>query len=191
LLIKGLAKVSPMSGLTLNAIGVQAQPYPNAAKAFLQVHAGEGAVRTLAKRQQRLLGAAAGGLRPMPRCGRANPKVADLKDTMKATIYNAYNGPISTATGAVNADYVLVQMWRPVATDAATPEAAASQRQSAGEAVFSQVVGWIRKIEKPSFALRQSAGRLRKERKRRSILLSSSGEMDCFCFARNDERKIY
>jgi multiple sugar transport system substrate-binding protein len=36
LLIKGLAPVSPMSGLTLNAMLFKHSPYPNAAKAFLQ-----------------------------------------------------------------------------------------------------------------------------------------------------------
>ena len=36
LLPKGLAKISPMAGLTLNAMLFKHSPYPNAAKAFLQ-----------------------------------------------------------------------------------------------------------------------------------------------------------
>ena len=36
LLPKGLAKISPMAGLTLNAMVFKHSPYPNAAKAFLQ-----------------------------------------------------------------------------------------------------------------------------------------------------------
>ena len=48
---------------------------------------------------------------------------------MKSLYYAGYKGPISTATGAVNADYVLVQMCASVATDAATPEAAAAEAE--------------------------------------------------------------
>ena len=63
LLIKGLAPVSPMSGLTLERDGVQAQPVSQRRKSLPAVHAGEGAVRAVAQCQQRLLGATAGGLR--------------------------------------------------------------------------------------------------------------------------------
>src|SRR5260370_7454446 len=56
-----------------------------------------------------------------------DPKVKIFRDTMKNQYWNGYKGPISTATGAVNADYVLVQMCASVATDAATPEAASAE----------------------------------------------------------------
>ena len=59
LLPKGLAKISPMAGLTLNAMLFKHSQYPNAAKAFLTVHAGKGPVRAVAQRQLRLLVAAA------------------------------------------------------------------------------------------------------------------------------------
>ena len=36
MLPKGLAKISPMAGLTLNAMVFKHSQYPNAAKAFLQ-----------------------------------------------------------------------------------------------------------------------------------------------------------
>ena len=59
LLPKGLAKISPMAGLTLNAMLFKHSQYPNAAKAFLTVHAGKGPIRAVAQRQLRLLVAAA------------------------------------------------------------------------------------------------------------------------------------
>ena len=41
-----------------------------------------------------------------------DPKVALFKDAMQSQFYTGYKGPISQASGAVNADYVLVQMLR-------------------------------------------------------------------------------
>ena len=65
-----------------------------------------------------------------------DPKVKIFKDTMKSTYYDGYKGPISTATGAVNADYVLVQMCASVATGAATPEAAAAEAERRAKRYF-------------------------------------------------------
>lgn len=48
---------------------------------------------------------------------------------MNSTYYDGYKGPISSATGAVSADYVLVQMCASVATGAATPEQAAAEAE--------------------------------------------------------------
>jgi multiple sugar transport system substrate-binding protein len=50
--------------------------------------------------------------------------------------WNGYKGPISVASGAVNADYVLVQMCASVATDAATPEAAAAEAERRARRYF-------------------------------------------------------
>jgi multiple sugar transport system substrate-binding protein len=55
---------------------------------------------------------------------------------MRTQYYAGYKGPISTATGAVNADYVLVQMCASVATDAATPEAAAAEAERRAKRYF-------------------------------------------------------
>ena len=65
-----------------------------------------------------------------------DPKVKIFKDTMKSTYYDGYKGPISTATGAVNADYVLVQMCASVATGEATPEAAAAEAEQRAKRYF-------------------------------------------------------
>jgi multiple sugar transport system substrate-binding protein len=132
---KGLAPISPMGGLTLNAMVFKHSPYPNAAKAFLQF--------MLEKEQYEPWLNANSGYWAQPLAAYADaavwsgdPKVKIFKDTMKSTYYNGYKGPISTATGAVNADYVLVQMFASVATDAATPEAAAAEAERRAKRYF-------------------------------------------------------
>src|SRR5216684_2871073 len=132
---KGLAKSSPMGGLTLNAMVFKHSPYPNAAKAFLQF--------MLEKDQYEPWLNANSGYWSQPLAAYADaavwsqdPKVKLFKDTMKNQYWNGYKGPISTATGAVNADYVLVQMCASVATDAATPEAAAAEAERRAKRYF-------------------------------------------------------
>lgn len=128
LIPKGLAPVSPMGGLTLNAMVFRHSPYPNAAKSFLKF--------MMEKEQYEPWLNANSGYWAQPLAAYADaavwsgdPKVKIFKDTMKSLYYAGYKGPISTATGAVNADYVLVQMCASVATDAATPEAAAAEAE--------------------------------------------------------------
>ncbi|OAF18876.1 ABC transporter substrate-binding protein [Bradyrhizobium neotropicale] len=128
LLPKGNAKISPMAGLTLNAMVFKHSPYPNAAKAFLQY--------MLEKDQYEPWLNANSGYWAQPLAAYAeakvwgeDPKVAIFKNTMNSTYYDGYKGPISSATGAVSADYVLVQMCAAVATGAATPEEAAAEAE--------------------------------------------------------------
>jgi multiple sugar transport system substrate-binding protein len=135
LIPKGLAPISPMGGLTLNAMVFKHSPYPNAAKAFLQF--------MLESEQYEPWLNANSGYWAQPLAAYADaavwsgdPKVALFKDTMKSSYYNGYKGPISTATGAINADYVLVQMCASVATDAATPEAAAAEAERRAKRYF-------------------------------------------------------
>jgi multiple sugar transport system substrate-binding protein len=132
---KGLAQMSPMSGLTLNAMVFKHSPYPNAAKAFLQF--------MLEHEQYEPWLNANSGYWAQPLAAYADaavwtgdPKVAIFKDTMKSSYYAGYKGPISTATGAVRADYVTVQMFASVATDAATPEAAAAEAERRAKRYF-------------------------------------------------------
>ncbi len=135
LLPKGLAKVSPMAGLTLNAMLFKHSQYPNAAKAFLQF--------MLEKEQYEPWLNANSGYWSQPLVAYADaavwsgdPKVSIFKDTMKSTYYDGYKGPISTATGAVSADYVLIQMCAAVATGAQTPEAAAAEAEQRAKRYF-------------------------------------------------------
>jgi multiple sugar transport system substrate-binding protein len=135
LLPTGLAKTSPMGGLTLNAMVFKHSPSPNAAKAFLQF--------MMEKEQYEPWLNANSGYWAQPLAAYADaavwsgdPKVKIFKDTMKSQYYAGYKGPISTATGAVNADYVLVQMCASAATDAATPEAAAAEAERRAKRYF-------------------------------------------------------
>ena len=135
LLPKGNAKISPMAGLTLNAMLFKHSQYPNAAKAFLSF--------MLEKDQYEPWLNANSGYWSQPLSAYADaavwssdPKVAIFKNTMQSTYYDGYKGPISTATGAVSADYVLVQMCASVATDAATPEAAAAEAERRAKRYF-------------------------------------------------------
>jgi multiple sugar transport system substrate-binding protein len=135
LLPKGLAASSPMSGLTLNAMVFKHSPYPNASKAFLQF--------MLEKEQYEPWLNANSGYWSQPLAAYADaavwsgdPKVKIFKDVMKSNYYAGYKGPISTATGAVRADYVTVQMFASVATDAATPEAAAAEAERRAKRYF-------------------------------------------------------
>jgi multiple sugar transport system substrate-binding protein len=131
----GLAKTSPMAGLTLNAMVFKHSPYPNAAKAFLQF--------MLEREQYEPWINANNGYwaHPLNAYGDAavwsgDPKVRIFKDTMANKYWTGYKGPISAASGAVNADYVLVQMCASVATDAATPEAAAQEAERRAKRYF-------------------------------------------------------
>ena len=65
-----------------------------------------------------------------------DPKVRIFKESMNNKYWTGYKGPISAASGAVNADYVLVQMCASVATDAATPEAAAAEAERRAKRYF-------------------------------------------------------
>jgi multiple sugar transport system substrate-binding protein len=131
----GFAKTSPMGGLTLNAMVFKHSPCPNAAKAFLQF---------MLEREQYepWLNANSGyWAHPLSAYGDAavwsgDPKVRIFKDTMANKYWTGYKGPISSASGAVNADYVLVQMCASVATDAATPEAAAAEAERRAKRYF-------------------------------------------------------
>jgi len=131
----GLAKSSPMGGLTMNAMVFKHSPYPNAAKAFLQFMLEH-------EQYDPWLNANSGyWAHPLAAYGESavwtsDPKVKIFKDTMSNKYWNGYAGPISTATGAINADYVLVQMCASVATDAATPEGAAAEAERRAKRYF-------------------------------------------------------
>jgi multiple sugar transport system substrate-binding protein len=135
LLPKGLASTSPMGALTLNAMVFKHSPYPNAAKAFLAF--------MMEKEQYEPWLNANSGYWSQPLAAyedaavwSGDPKVKIFKNAMKSSYYTGYRGPISAATGAVNADYVLVQMCASVATDAATPEAAAAEAERRAKRYF-------------------------------------------------------
>src|SRR6476620_11071479 len=92
---KGLAPISPMGGLTLNAMVFKHSPYPNAAKSLLQF--------MLEKEQYEPWLNANSGYWSQPLAAYADaavwsqdPKVTIFKNTMNSTYYSGYKGPIST-----------------------------------------------------------------------------------------------
>jgi multiple sugar transport system substrate-binding protein len=128
LLPKGVAETAPMGGLTLNAMVFKHSKFPNAAKAFLTF--------MLEREQYEPWLNANSGYWSQPLAAYADasvwsgdPKVKLFKDVMNSKFYTGYKGPISQASGAVNADYVLVNMCASVATGEATPEAAAAEAE--------------------------------------------------------------
>jgi multiple sugar transport system substrate-binding protein len=128
LLPKGKAATAPMGGLTLNAMVFKHSKFPNAAKAFL-------AFMLEQEQYEPWLNANSGyWSQPLNAYREAavwsgDPNVALFRDAMQSEFYTGYKGPISQASGAVNADYVLVQMCAAVATGEATPEAAAAEAE--------------------------------------------------------------
>lgn len=135
LLPKGVAETAPMGGLTLNAMVFKHSKFPNAAKAFLTF--------MLEREQYEPWLNANSGYWSQPLAAYAeaavwsgDPKVKLFKDVMKSKFYTGYKGPISQASGAVNADYVLVNMCASVATGAATPEAAAAEAERRAKRYF-------------------------------------------------------
>jgi multiple sugar transport system substrate-binding protein len=59
----------------------------------------------------------------------SDPKIALYKDTMANGVYYAYPGAITEASGAVLADYVVVDMVAAAATGSSTPEDAAREAE--------------------------------------------------------------
>ena len=135
LLPKGKAPIAPMSGLCLNAMVFKHSKFPNAAKAFL-------AFMLESEQYEPWLNANSGyWSQPLAAYADAevwkgDPNVQLFKDVMKSPFYPGYKGPISQASAAVGADYVLIQMLASVATGEATPEAAAAEAERRAKRYF-------------------------------------------------------
>jgi multiple sugar transport system substrate-binding protein len=128
LLPKGRLDASPMAGLTLNAMVFKHSRFPNASKALLSF--------LLEKEQydpwlQANLGYWSQPLEAYSASAvwDSDPKVRIFKDVMRSNFYIGYKGPISQASAAANADYIMVQMCAQVASGQATPEAAAREAE--------------------------------------------------------------
>ena len=59
----------------------------------------------------------------------SDPKVLPFRDAQKMSYWIGYKGPISAASGAVDAEYVLVQMFASVCSGQATPQEAAKEAE--------------------------------------------------------------
>jgi multiple sugar transport system substrate-binding protein len=58
-----------------------------------------------------------------------DPKIRVYRDTCASEFWNGYKGPISAASGAVNAEYINVHMFAAVSSGQATPEEAVSDAE--------------------------------------------------------------
>ncbi len=131
----GLAGRPPQAGLTLNAMVFKHSRFPNAAKAFL-------AFMLESEQYDRWLVANSGywahPLRAYNESAvwNSDPKVKIFRDTMDNRFWNGYKGPISEASGAVNAEYVMVQMCAAVAAGQSTPETAAREAERRARRYF-------------------------------------------------------
>ncbi len=135
LLPTGKLDVSPMAGLTLNAMCFKHSKFPNAAKALLAF--------LLEKEQydpwlQANLGYWSQPLENYSTSAvwESDPKVALFKNVMKSNFWIGYKGPISQASAAANADYIMVQMCASVASGQATPQAAAAEAERRAKRFF-------------------------------------------------------
>ena len=114
--------------LAINAMAFKHTKYPNAAKAYLQwMMEGPQYDKWLTDS----FGYWAQPLRAYAQSDvwKSDPKIAVYKDTMESSSWLGYDGPINEASGAVVADYVMVDMVAAAATGDQTPEAAAREAE--------------------------------------------------------------
>ncbi len=123
---KGLAKRTPESATVVNAMLFKHSKYPNAAKDYL---------RFMMESPQygpwlsSCLGYWSEPLKAYSKMSfwTSDPKLEPYRDGMDTPYYDGYMAPISSASSAVSANYILVDMFAKVATGAASPQAAAKQ----------------------------------------------------------------
>ncbi|MEN0077358.1 MAG: extracellular solute-binding protein [Paracraurococcus sp.] len=124
LMPKGRAVGAPQTSTVMNAMVFRHTRYPNAAKAFLAF------MMEAEQYEPWMQGSLGYWAHPLKAYAKstvwtADPKNTVFRDTMENRFWSGYRGPISQASGAVAADYVLVQMCAAVASGQATPEVAA------------------------------------------------------------------
>lgn len=125
---RGLAAGPPQTATVLNAMVFRHVRTPNAAKEF---------IRFMMEAEQYdpwLTGSLGYWAQPLEAyrqsaVWQSDRKLELFRDAMNLPFWSGYQGPITQASGAVNADYVLVQMCASVASGQATPEAAAREAE--------------------------------------------------------------
>ena len=109
----------PESGLILNAMVFKHTKYPNAAKQFLAF------MMEQDQYEKWLTGCLGYWAQPLKAYSeldvwKSDPKLLAYRDTCANQFWNGYKGPITAASGAVNADYVVVNMFAAVASGQST-----------------------------------------------------------------------
>jgi len=118
----------PETANTLNAMVFKHTKFPNASKEF---------IRFMMEVEQydpwltKCLGYWAHPLLAFDKSAAwtSDPKVLPFRDAQKMPYWIGYKGPISAASGAVDAEYVLVQMFASVCSGQATPQEAAKEAE--------------------------------------------------------------
>ena len=116
------------AALVVNSMIFKHTKYPNAAKAFLQF------LMEAEQYDKWLTDCSGYWCNPLKAYEQSavwttDPKVTLYKDTMKGSLWYGYKGPISEASAAVLADYVVVDMVQAVCIGASTPEDAAAEAE--------------------------------------------------------------
>jgi multiple sugar transport system substrate-binding protein len=117
----GVVGKPPMSSAMLNAMVFRHTRYPNVAKDYLRF------IMEVEQYEPWLndcLGYWAQPLKAYANCPvwTSDPKLAIYRDGCGNEFWNGYKGPITAASSAVTAEYVLVHMFAAVVSDSATPE---------------------------------------------------------------------
>ncbi len=121
--------------LAINAMIFKHSKYPNAAKAYLAY------MMEAPQYDKWLTGSFGYWGQPLKayegsEVWNGDPKIKLYKDTMANGVYYAYPGSISEQSGAVMADYVMVDMVAAASTGASTPEDAAKEAERRAKRYF-------------------------------------------------------
>ena len=116
------------TGLVINAMVFKHTKFPNAAKEYL---------RFMMEQEQYdkwLTGCYGYWTQPLvgyekSKVWESDPNIVVYKDTWRRAKWSGYKGPITEAAGAVNADYIMVQMVASVCAGQAPPEEAAREAE--------------------------------------------------------------
>jgi len=131
----GVVGKAPQTALILNAMVFKHTKFPNAAQNYL---------RFMMEEEQYvpwLTGCIGYWSQPLKAYAKApvwtsDPKIEAYRDSCGNEFWNGYAGPISAASSAVTADYVLVHMFASVASGSASPEDAAKQAASQAQRYY-------------------------------------------------------
>ncbi|MGE0415390.1 MAG: ABC transporter substrate-binding protein [Acetobacteraceae bacterium] len=134
---KGKAPVTPILATPMNAMIFKHTKYPNAAREYMRFmmeapQYGLWLSKCIGYWSQPLKAYA------QMKFWKEDPKLAPFADAMNTPYYDGYKGPVTPASSAVTANYVIVDMFASVVTGNATPESAAKAAAKAAERYYKQ-----------------------------------------------------
>ncbi|MDT7578666.1 MAG: multiple sugar transport system substrate-binding protein, partial [Pseudonocardiales bacterium] len=131
----GPAGIVTNGALAINAMAFKHTKFPNAAKAYLTY------MMEVEQYDKWLTGSFGYWGQPLRAYEQSavwdsDPKIKLYKDTMAVSRWYAYPGPITEQSGAVMADYVMVDMVASASTGDSTPEDAAKEAERRAKRYF-------------------------------------------------------